>query len=446
MGSPQKAAGGIGKVTLPCRYRTDAGVPRAASEAAPPPGPQHARCTHESPYPSPAQLVSLDLNSMMLGEVAGPQRRRSALRTMCDGDRPHPRGSNVVQDVSAPPGTSQRESDATLCPWSGWGRSTSTAPSGTRWPSTTSPACGTGPGPWLSPWWARRSTRHWRTSVARLGPEQPPGFDRRAQAARQLLAAYVEWAPGIERLAPVLVEVEYAANLADPEQPDGALFTRGDEHVSYRGRVDLLGVDEYDAYWIMRHRVVREWTPLSTLRRDEEALAACWAWPQHYIGMEIAGTIHNEMRLPTAAPSGDDADPLSADGARPTASPVRQHEGSGGGRSVPRAPATGRPRLCAGRAEGRRARHRSVVPPHLDPAVLGGDRASRSPVGLRGPRASSTPKWRSFPRPRRRLAAVARSPRRVWPSTREKRPRPRPSSRRAIGRELPMWSRGASAA
>ena len=171
---------------------------------------------------------------------------------------------------------------------------------------------------------------------ARLGPEQPPGFDRRAQAARQLLAAYVEWAPGVERLAPVLVEVEYAANLADPEQPDrSAVRPSGDEHVSYRGRVDLLGVDEYDAYWIMRHRVVREWTPLSTLRRDEEALAACWAWPQHYIGMEIAGTIHNEMRLPTAAPSGDDADPLSADGARPTASPVRQHEGSGGGRSVP---------------------------------------------------------------------------------------------------------------
>jgi hypothetical protein len=171
---------------------------------------------------------------------------------------------------------------------------------------------------------------------ARPGPEPPVGFERRAQAARQLLAAYVEWAPGIERLAPVLVEVDYAANLADPEQPDGALFTPGgDEHISYRGRVDLLGVDDHDAYWIMRHRVVREWTPLSTLVRDEEAVAACWAWPQHYIGMEIAGTVHNEMRLPTGAPSGDGPDLLSAESARRAAGPVPQHEGSGGGRSVP---------------------------------------------------------------------------------------------------------------
>ena len=30
---------------------------------------------------------------------------------------------------------------------------------------------------------------------------------------------------------------------------------------------------------------------------DEEAAAACWAWEQDYIGMEIAGTIHNEIRV-----------------------------------------------------------------------------------------------------------------------------------------------------
>jgi hypothetical protein len=167
---------------------------------------------------------------------------------------------------------------------------------------------------------------------ARLGPALPAGFDGRARVARQLLAAYVEWAPGVERLAPVLVEVDYAADLRDPERADCALFTPGGEHVNYQGRLDLLGVDEHDAYWIMRHRVVREWTPLSTLARDEEAIAACWAWQQYYIGMEIAGTIHNEMRLPTVAPPGGDPAPLSAGG---PAGPVPQHEGSGGGRSVP---------------------------------------------------------------------------------------------------------------
>jgi hypothetical protein len=170
---------------------------------------------------------------------------------------------------------------------------------------------------------------------ARLGPGLPPGFDRQARATRQLLAAYVEWAPGIERLAPVLVEVAYAANLSDPQRADSALFTSSGEHVSYQGRLDLLGVDEHDAYWIMRHRVVREWTPLGTLMRDEEAVAACWAWQEYYIGMEIAGTIHNEMRLPTVVPPGGDRAPLSAGAAGGTAGPVPQREGSGGGRSVP---------------------------------------------------------------------------------------------------------------
>jgi hypothetical protein len=170
---------------------------------------------------------------------------------------------------------------------------------------------------------------------ARLGPDLPPGFDRQARAARQLLAAYVEWAPGTERLAPVLVEVDYAADLADPEQTDTALFTPGGEHITYRGRLDLLGVDEHDAYWIVRHRVVGEWTPLSTLVRDEESVAACWAWQQYYIGMAIAGTIHNEMRLPTVAGADGDPAPLSADAAYGAAGRVPQHEGSGGGRSVP---------------------------------------------------------------------------------------------------------------
>jgi hypothetical protein len=115
---------------------------------------------------------------------------------------------------------------------------------------------------------------------------------------------------------------------------DTALFTQSGQHVRYQGRVDLLGVDEHDAYWIMRHRVVKDWTPLDALVRDEEAVAACWAWEQYYIGMEIAGTIHNEMRLPTGAPTGDASAPATGP-ARGERGGVPQHEGSGGGRSVP---------------------------------------------------------------------------------------------------------------
>jgi hypothetical protein len=156
----------------------------------------------------------------------------------------------------------------------------------------------------------------------------PAEFGGRAGALRQLLESYVDWAPSVERVAPVLVEVDYDVGLLDPDQPGSGLFTPSGDNVRYRGRVDLLAVDEHDAYWVVRHRVVKEWTPLDTLVRDEEALAACWAWEQFYIGMEIRGTIHNEMRLPEGGVQKGAASDQERGG-------LAQHEGSGGGRSVP---------------------------------------------------------------------------------------------------------------
>jgi hypothetical protein len=169
----------------------------------------------------------------------------------------------------------------------------------------------------------------------RLGPELPRGFDARTAAARRLLEHYVEWAPTVERLAPVLVEVDFSADLPDPAGVDSALPMARGQHIRYQGRLDLLGLDEHDAYWVTRHRVVREWTPLDALVRDEETVAACWAWEQYYIGMEITGTIYNEMRLPTGAQLVADADRPPAGEARRERGGVPQHEGSGGGRSIP---------------------------------------------------------------------------------------------------------------
>jgi hypothetical protein len=175
--------------------------------------------------------------------------------------------------------------------------------------------------------------RQWRA----LNASEPPNFEEERTAMRRLLDAYVEWAPGVERVAPVLVEVDYQADLADPEHPGEALRTPTGDAVRYCGRLDLLAIDEHDAYWIVRHLVVQGWSPLEALVRDEEALAACWAWEQHYLGMSITGTIHNELRVP----AGFEPDPYPA---RPASSAqlgpgerggVAQHEPSGGGRSVP---------------------------------------------------------------------------------------------------------------
>lgn len=147
------------------------------------------------------------------------------------------------------------------------------------------------------------------------------------EQGQALLAAYTDWAPGADRFAPVLVETDFEVDVLDTQ--DAALVTGDGEIIRYTGRVDMLAVDEHDAYWIVRHRVVDAgWPPTEQLVADEEGLAACWAWEQFYLGMTIAGTVYNEIS--SHATRSARRWQLRA---RPRA--VRQHEPSGGGRSIP---------------------------------------------------------------------------------------------------------------
>ena len=94
--------------------------------------------------------------------------------------------------------------------------------------------------------------------------------------ARALLERYIRWAPNVDRFAPVLVETDFEATVLDPD--GAAVVTAGGEPIRYRGRIDLMAVDQHDAYWIVRHRLVDgDWPPTEELIRDEEALTACWA-------------------------------------------------------------------------------------------------------------------------------------------------------------------------
>jgi hypothetical protein len=161
---------------------------------------------------------------------------------------------------------------------------------------------------------------------------------------QRLLARYFGWAPTVDQFAPVLIEAEYEVNAPDPVAPAAGLVTGAGEAIRYQGRIDMLAVDQHDAYWIVRHRVVDgDWAPTERLVQDEEAVTACWAWEQFYLGMTITGTIYNEMRL--SPPSASDSRAGTASPGRrwgrlwprAVAAPpaVRQHEPSGGGRSVP---------------------------------------------------------------------------------------------------------------
>jgi hypothetical protein len=128
--------------------------------------------------------------------------------------------------------------------------------------------------------------------------------------------------------APVKIEHDVAGMIAQPGEPDRGLLAPNGSGVVYGCRVDLLAVDAADEYWVVRHQIVDDWQDPDALMRDEEAIASCWAWEQDYMGMQIVGTIHNEVRVDG---------PLDEPAPTPARirEPVAQHEGSGGGRSIP---------------------------------------------------------------------------------------------------------------
>ena len=151
---------------------------------------------------------------------------------------------------------------------------------------------------------------------------------------RALLARYCDWAPEVDRFAPVLVETDFDVPLPDSQRPGSGLVTAGGAAVRYQDRVDLLAVDEHDDYWIVYHRLTGgDWASPAELAADEEALAACWAWEQFYLGMAITGTIFNELQV-QAHGEKVPRRRWSRRGAAPPGPVVRQHEPSGGGRSL----------------------------------------------------------------------------------------------------------------
>jgi hypothetical protein len=149
-------------------------------------------------------------------------------------------------------------------------------------------------------------------------------------AATALLDAYDAWASTVDHFAPVRIDHDVQALVPDPRDPERGLTTTDGSAVIYTCRIDLLAIDAADEYWVVRHQIVDDWQESDALIRDEPVVAACWAWEQEYLGMEISGTIHNEVRIngPLDLPAPD----RTANGASYR---VGQSEPSGGGRAIP---------------------------------------------------------------------------------------------------------------
>ena len=183
------------------------------------------------------------------------------------------------------------------------------------------------PGTWDWQPELRQSLVHKAIDRALRESDSSPESDERAEATA-LVDAYAAWASTVDDFAPVKIGHDVQGLVPHPEDPERGLTAPDGSAVVYSCRIDLLAVDAADEYWVLRHLFVDsvdEWHELDGL--SEDAVAACWAWEQEYLGMEISGTIHNEVRL-----SGPLAPPTDSVEGLPR---VQQSEASGGGRSIP---------------------------------------------------------------------------------------------------------------
>jgi hypothetical protein len=147
-----------------------------------------------------------------------------------------------------------------------------------------------------------------REATTPLTPTETEDWERQLATGRGLLERYLEWAPSVDRFWPVRVETDFDVAVPDPRHPGHDLVSPAGEAIRYQGRVDMLVVDEHDAYWVVRHRLIDRFADIELLVLDDEPVAACWAWELFYLGMRVAGTVHNELRVVGAPP--EPADPV----------------------------------------------------------------------------------------------------------------------------------------
>jgi hypothetical protein len=116
-------------------------------------------------------------------------------------------------------------------------------------------------------------------------------------AGRELIDAFLDWAPHHDRFTPLRTESDIEVNVPDPDRPDADLASFDGSAVRYRDRVALVLIDEDERYWIGEHRLVSDFSTDDELRLDERAVTGCWAWEQDHLGMHISGTQYTELRV-----------------------------------------------------------------------------------------------------------------------------------------------------
>ncbi len=136
-----------------------------------------------------------------------------------------------------------------------------------------------------------------------LSSEENESWNEHLKLGENILKQYFAWAPTVDRFAPIQVETEFEVNIPDPQRPGQDLTVTESVPIlpiRYRGRIDLLVVDQHNGYWLLDHRLaVQRWEDTDHLSLDELGVSYCWALENFYPGMKIAGTIYNELYIDT---------------------------------------------------------------------------------------------------------------------------------------------------
>jgi hypothetical protein len=124
-----------------------------------------------------------------------------------------------------------------------------------------------------------------------------------AERGAVALERYFDWAPGVDDFSPVRVTSEFNVVVPDPGQAGAGLVAADGRAVRFRGRFELVVVDEHQRLWLVEHRVVDgEWASVDTLVLDHRCSCLCWALESQY-DAPVAGVMINELRLAPGAPA-----------------------------------------------------------------------------------------------------------------------------------------------
>lgn len=117
-----------------------------------------------------------------------------------------------------------------------------------------------------------------------------------------LLDRYFAWAAERDTFTPIRTDAEIDVLVPTVDSDDLGLVAADGRGVRFRARPDLVVTADNGDLWLVEHRFVKgDWPPENVLRLDPWSATYCWAWASFELGMEIEGTIYNQVRV--AAPS-----------------------------------------------------------------------------------------------------------------------------------------------